>query len=247
VFCPRCGHLQVSEEVRYCSRCGFDLTVVRASLTGALTSVEPAQPDRPAPPARLRHVNLGVILMLLGTMLTSGIVARTRFGLTEAAFIVVNIFLLLLVFARPIVRAFARLAGADESQTGDLPARRKEMSYGVSFMLLGTMLATFAALAVRGPLGNPAFFSVLFAVFALLLFTSHRIARAVQALLTDDAARPTRDTVAPLAQAGVDATARALPPVQSIPASIFGGPQTTAEMVAPPSVTERTTSLLEKE
>ncbi len=28
MFCPRCGQEQISEETRFCSRCGFMLTIV---------------------------------------------------------------------------------------------------------------------------------------------------------------------------------------------------------------------------
>jgi hypothetical protein len=39
MFCPRCGQQQVSEEVRFCSRCGLSLAAVPSLLASA---VEPA-------------------------------------------------------------------------------------------------------------------------------------------------------------------------------------------------------------
>lgn len=34
MFCPKCGQQQVSDEMRFCSRCGFQLGVVTALIAG---------------------------------------------------------------------------------------------------------------------------------------------------------------------------------------------------------------------
>lgn len=45
MYCPNCGQQQVSEEMRFCSRCGFQLGAVSALLTtgGASTNSTPTE------------------------------------------------------------------------------------------------------------------------------------------------------------------------------------------------------------
>ena len=64
MYCPKCGQLQISEEVRFCSRCGFLLEGVNSLLaTGGMTpnSLPPA--NRPLS-ARTKGVRQGAMLML---------------------------------------------------------------------------------------------------------------------------------------------------------------------------------------
>jgi ribosomal protein L37E len=35
MYCPKCSQQQVSEEVRFCSRCGFSLSAVRELIAGS--------------------------------------------------------------------------------------------------------------------------------------------------------------------------------------------------------------------
>lgn len=43
MFCPRCGQQQVSEEVRFCSRCGLSLASVPALVAGFEASTAPSE------------------------------------------------------------------------------------------------------------------------------------------------------------------------------------------------------------
>jgi len=45
MYCPKCGQQQVSEEMRFCSRCGFQLGAVNALLAtgGASTDLTPTK------------------------------------------------------------------------------------------------------------------------------------------------------------------------------------------------------------
>jgi hypothetical protein len=36
MFCPKCGHEQASESIRFCSRCGFKLNIVEEPLANRL-------------------------------------------------------------------------------------------------------------------------------------------------------------------------------------------------------------------
>ncbi len=73
MFCPQCGQQQVSDEVRFCSRCGFQLGVVSGLLPtgGALPqSFSTAAADVWKPSPRRRGVQQGILMMFIGMVLT---------------------------------------------------------------------------------------------------------------------------------------------------------------------------------
>lgn len=65
MFCPQCGQPQLSENVRFCSRCGFSLRVVTELLEneGSLAQ-RPAEGGESHLSPRQRGVRLGALLML---------------------------------------------------------------------------------------------------------------------------------------------------------------------------------------
>jgi hypothetical protein len=67
MFCPECGQQQVSDEVRFCSRCGFQLAGVTGLLAtrGALPAGGTPAPETP----RRKGVRQGAKLMLFGIFL----------------------------------------------------------------------------------------------------------------------------------------------------------------------------------
>lgn len=70
MYCPRCGHEQTSNEIRYCSRCGFALVNVSMLLAnnGALPIVSPAE-DLPVKSRRQRGIKQGALLWFIGAVL----------------------------------------------------------------------------------------------------------------------------------------------------------------------------------
>lgn len=68
MFCPRCSQQQASEEMRFCSRCGFPLEGVAALLAGG-GELKPSGPDREGPlTPRQRGARTG-LLMVAGGLL----------------------------------------------------------------------------------------------------------------------------------------------------------------------------------
>ena len=70
MFCPKCSQQQASDEARFCSRCGFQLAVVKAALAADESQVTsplaPAPPgSAPAPSQRQRDKTVGAFLMFL--------------------------------------------------------------------------------------------------------------------------------------------------------------------------------------
>jgi hypothetical protein len=69
MYCPQCSQKQVSEEMRFCSRCGFPLAIVTQLVRngGALEGFDPEPKDRLSP--RQKGIRWGVILMAIGVLL----------------------------------------------------------------------------------------------------------------------------------------------------------------------------------
>lgn len=241
MYCPKCGQEQSSAEVLFCSRCGLGLNVIRTSLAGehnkALSTTTSPH----------RDINSGVAIMLLGTLLTSGLVVIADLQPAGAFLVLTLILISVLLSSRHLTRAIHRLL-AGEKLLPATAASRKGMCFGALLMYLGTILSTCAATMVTGRLWVPTFFLTLINVFILLLLFSRRLMLTVQDLLTDeetppDGILPLRATTS-LPQVGAFAEA-ALPPGLGTPMLSLGTQRvSTAEMVPPPSITERTTNLL---
>ena len=68
MHCPHCGQQQVSEVVRFCSRCGFPLEGVMQLLnTGGLLPTYSSGPRQPSP--RRKGVRQGGLLLVLGILI----------------------------------------------------------------------------------------------------------------------------------------------------------------------------------
>ena len=69
MYCPQCSQEQGSEEMRFCSRCGFPLKIVSQLVRngGALAGFEPEAKGPLSP--RQRAVRWGVLLMIISVLL----------------------------------------------------------------------------------------------------------------------------------------------------------------------------------
>ncbi|HEV3471413.1 MAG TPA: zinc ribbon domain-containing protein [Pyrinomonadaceae bacterium] len=83
MFCPECGQQQASDEVRFCSRCGFQLAGVTGLLAtrGALPAGAVPAPAAAETPRR-RGVRQGAKLLLFGIFLAAilGILSEVSRG-----------------------------------------------------------------------------------------------------------------------------------------------------------------------
>lgn len=81
MYCPQCGQLQVSDTVRFCSRCGFLLDGVSAVVaSGGTLPARYAQPTIQKPSPRSKGVRQGAMLML-STILLVPVVAILGYNL----------------------------------------------------------------------------------------------------------------------------------------------------------------------
>lgn len=93
MFCPRCGQEQLSNETRFCSRCGFLMTGVGALVAndGKLETVSVGKPAKVDTP-RKRGIKKGLFIFMLGflvvpllAIITLMVDAREPFAVVIAA------------------------------------------------------------------------------------------------------------------------------------------------------------------
>ena len=100
MFCPKCSQQQVSDEVRFCSRCGFQLQVVAELLKtdGALANYEPQAEENLSLYRRITS-QVGTKLIFLSIIL---IPFETLIGIPfdTAAFLLISVILFIVGFAQ---------------------------------------------------------------------------------------------------------------------------------------------------
>src|SRR4028119_1734357 len=70
MFCPKCSQQQVSDEVRFCSRCGFQLGVVAELLsTGGILQTFQPQPEEKLSLYRQVTSHVGAKIVFLSLIL----------------------------------------------------------------------------------------------------------------------------------------------------------------------------------
>jgi hypothetical protein len=109
MFCPKCSQEQVSDETRFCSRCGFQLNIVKALLTNDdfPPSTEIQKPDRRL---RKRDLTIGAAIMFVFAFIAAAITVdmppshSARIILLSIAWLVLT----LLINIKPIIQYFVR-------------------------------------------------------------------------------------------------------------------------------------------
>ena len=90
MYCPKCSQQQVSDEIRFCPRCGFQLDAVKALLAGNqdIPALTQAEPPSEAASTRKRDVLLGATLMLVGSISIALLMISTVAGTPLQAVII---------------------------------------------------------------------------------------------------------------------------------------------------------------
>ena len=111
MFCPKCGQSQVSEEVRFCSRCGLPLSGVAALLAAdGIVPYQAAAATRAMSPRR-KGMRQGGKLMFFGVIVSTllGILVAATDGPGEV------VALSLLIFSAGLFRVLYALLFEDKS------------------------------------------------------------------------------------------------------------------------------------
>lgn len=76
MHCPRCGQQQISEEIKYCSRCGFSLGLVMELIAnGGFLPQLSSETKKGILPTRKTGVKIGVVWFLVITFLLTPLFA----------------------------------------------------------------------------------------------------------------------------------------------------------------------------
>ena len=252
MYCPRCGHQPVSNELRFCSYCGFKLGVVKASLADDddVSAVDHFT-THVIPKERQRDINIGVILMFAGAVIAAYLAGRDfSLGREGGAVILLASFSAILILSRPIMKLIYKILSWEEPPADLFSLSQRRMMFGSMLMFASTIILAISSLLMLGRMSTPEFFVGLLGAFALLLVFSKYIMRALRYLVAVDAnTRVLSGTDATHDPVSVAASAHgpALSARQEVPISLFTSPRvTTAEILSPPSITENTTNLLEE-
>jgi len=105
MYCPNCGQQQISDEMRFCSRCGLALTGLAEWLAGGVLPVRPAdQTSVPVASPRRKHIRRAAKLMFFSGVLLP-VFLMFSFAANEGAvmiipFIVFFVSLVWMLYAR---------------------------------------------------------------------------------------------------------------------------------------------------
>ncbi len=249
MYCPRCGHQPITNELRFCSNCGFKLGVVKASLADdeSVSAADSFTIQVIPKELRQRDINLGLILMFAGAMFAALLAGRDLLGLGRegGAVILFVVFSSLMFLSRPIIKLIYKLLSW-EMPAEAVSLNQRGMLFGSILMFVSTILLAVSSLLWLGRMRTPEFFVGLLVAFVLLLAFSKHLVRAIRYLVAGDTSLSGK-VLTPESNLIDDAAVTpALPGVQGMPVSLFTSQRvSTAEIVSPPSITEYTTNLLE--
>ncbi len=160
MYCPRCSQQQASDEVRFCSRCGFQLGVVKELLTQmeapAPAAVEPL-PPAPARGLRKRDVTIGALLMYVisvALIIISSPIPPLR---NDQIFVLTILFVALALFVNfitPLLRAVNKLFGEENKASGRAEIPRPQATPDLSTQVSAHRAALPPARSVPAGLFN---------------------------------------------------------------------------------------------
>ena len=253
MYCPRCGRQPISDELRFCSYCGFKLGVVKASLSES-DDVHPAGSSEALTLVRMprqRDINIGLILMFADAVFLSLIAGPRAPAISrEAAVVVLAVmYASIVAFSRPITKAILHMLSWDQSPDASFSASWKGMLFGTTSMAISTTIVAITSLLMFGRMRTTPFFVGLILSFALLAVVGRHLMRGLRYLVADESTVPPSHPIRDANQTselGSVLSNPALPAGHDRPISIFDLQRVnTAEIVSPSSVTEHTTNLLD--
>ena len=109
MFCPKCSQQQVSDETRFCSRCGFRLNVVKALLSNDSLSQNTAM-QKSSRSYSKRDMTIGAMFMFVFAFIVAAIAtdAPRGSGAPIVLLTIVWFILILLINIKPIIQYFLR-------------------------------------------------------------------------------------------------------------------------------------------
>ena len=104
MFCPKCSQQQIYDNIRFCSRCGFQLNVVKALDDSSLSMTsEPAALNRSR---RKRDMTIGAVVMLFFALHSAWTTEDLSLEREYTSLIVKCLILCMLINIMPVIRDF---------------------------------------------------------------------------------------------------------------------------------------------
>jgi hypothetical protein len=255
MFCPKCSQAQVSEQVRFCSRCGFRLDAVKELIENDALAEKPrAHAETSLPPQK--DISIGAALMFIGgivAMMWGKAAGGRDADVLPQVFVILGFTLgFILLLLQPLLGALRKLFSGNEEKAVQLKKSRDGINLGALLMFLGTLKALVLTLLVRDAARRPELTLLIMSGMLLLLFVIRWLVQGVYRLFLSgkedaDDSRATAGLPEELTGSLEFASRPELSSAQSIPVESFVMSHgRTTETVEPASVTERTTNLLEK-
>jgi hypothetical protein len=120
MFCPKCSQQQTSDETRFCSRCGFELNVVKALLSSDSLpqTAETAKIDRSL---RKRDMTIGAALMFIVAFIVAAITVDMPPSHSSRILLLICVWfaLTLLINIKPIIQYFLRADNSSPAAEDD--------------------------------------------------------------------------------------------------------------------------------
>lgn len=255
MFCPRCSEAQISEDVRFCKRCGLRLEVVHALVSEEATSA--SRPESFLP--KQKDISIGAALMFIGSVVAMLWAVAHRGGDAD---VLPQVYLILgftlgfiLLLFHPLLGGLKKLfsetkeGSAGEGTTEDKrTTQRNGINLGALLMFLGTIkamaLSTLKPDLLQRPLVT---IEIATAMFLMLLVVRWLIAGVYRSFFGSSAApKGTEERVTAELQQGFRERSPALPAAQHDAFIPLQKNAESVEMAQPVSVTENTTGLLNR-
>lgn len=116
MFCPKCSQQQISDNIRFCSRCGFQLNVVKALLVDNETSLtQSSVAGAPDNSLRKKDMTIGALLMFFFALHSAWTTEDLSLEGKFTGLIIKCLILCVLIKIIPMIRDFFRRNATQES------------------------------------------------------------------------------------------------------------------------------------
>lgn len=127
MYCPQCSQEQVSEEMRFCSRCGFPLAIVSQLVRngGALEGFDPEAKGQLSPSQK--GIRWGVILMAISVLLLPTAALMTAMK-SDLVFLFLPVFVIFLAGLVRLLHAYLLAQKTPNEIKSSSSARNKQFA-----------------------------------------------------------------------------------------------------------------------
>lgn len=260
MYCPKCSEAQVSENVRFCKRCGLPLEAVQ----DLIASEERSTSRVDGLLLKQKDISIGAGLMYIGSLVAM-FWARSHLGadgdVLPQVFLILGFTLgFILLLFHPLLSGLKKLFSDSgegnnarkKSKRSSTDSKRDGVNLGALLMFLGTVKAMVLSTMISDPARRPALTVAMATVGLMLLLISRWLVGGVYRMFFEeslaDQQANSEQLTAGLSEVKGGAFKPALPPAHhngAIPVEAFTSNK--VEVAQPPSVTEKTTGLLGKQ